>query len=350
MGLLTALDFHQELQSDNSKTSVEMEYQLSSWGEICKPFLGNSEHSLAARYILNDFPFKLFSSSVPTGPAPQKLCLVFRPPEETRIKGQSKIIGLFHYEIVREFAAFLSLITRRRVFINKQTRYDGLPIEEEVEIYQRSHFQEAQGNKEIDPKKIYQLLENLRLLNRTVADGFILAMRLYHTAVEMMYTEPEFSYLLLVTCLETISSVVNKDYLPDNKEDFLDLRFPGWKTINNILKQSKEKDKLHEILLKNEQYTFKKLCKFVQENIPDNFYTETEDDAKPDYYTTIIKGGDNGFGKEDVLRSETTIQKWEKIEKNSLEKVLRSIYKERSKLVHEGIRLPQSIVLGLFTN
>ena len=80
----------------------------------------------------------------------------------------------------------------------------------------------------------------------------------------------------------------------------------------------------------------------------DTFTEETEDDAKPDYYTTIIKGGDNGFGKEDVLRSETTIQKWEKIEKNSLEKVLRSIYKERSKLVHEGIRLPQSIVLGLF--
>lgn len=330
MGLLTALDFHQKLQLDNNKKSAEIEYQLYSWGEICKPFLGNPEHSLGARHILNDFPFKLFSSSTPTGPLPQKLCLIFRPPEETRIKGQSTIQGIFPNEIVKEFVAFLSLVTRRRVFVNKQTRYNGLPIEKKAEIYQRSHFQEAQKSKEIDPKKIYQLLENIRLLDRPVANSFILAMRLYHTAVEMMYTEPEFSYLLLVTCLEAISSLVNTNYSLDNKDSFLDSKFPGWKDIDKHLKEEKDKDKLKDVLLKNEHCIFRKLCKFVLDNVPDNFYNEDKDDTKPDYYTN------------------SPLQEYEKIKKEDLSKALHNIYDARSALVHKGVRLPQSIVLGHF--
>jgi len=74
-GLLGALDFD---KCSKSKKAEEVEYQLYSWGEIYPPFLGERKHSTAARHILRCFPFKLFSSSLPEGPLPQKLCLTFR--------------------------------------------------------------------------------------------------------------------------------------------------------------------------------------------------------------------------------------------------------------------------------
>lgn len=333
MGLLTALDFHKRLQSGKVEECVEVEYQLYSWGEIYPPFLGDREHSINARYILRDFPFKLFSSSTPYQTLPQKLCLTFKAPYS----------GIFPEEIAKEFAAFLSLVTRRRVFVGRQIRYNGLPIEQEVDIYKHLHFQEKQRLKEIEPKEIYQLLENLQTMDRRIANSFILAMRLYHSAVEMMYTEPEFSYLFLVTCLEAISSAVYKDYRPNNEEEFLDSRFPEWRGLLNTL-PPKKKEELKKVLLTNEKFTFRKLSKFVNENVPERFWSEKEDDAKPDYLTKIIESS----GQERISRSDTTIQEREKIEKESLAQVLRDIYTARSKLIHEGIRLPASIVVGHF--
>jgi len=60
MGLLAVLDSHKKGQE-----GVEIEYKLYSCGEIFPPFLGDREHSTAARFILTQFPFKLFSSSTP---------------------------------------------------------------------------------------------------------------------------------------------------------------------------------------------------------------------------------------------------------------------------------------------
>ncbi|MCW7072470.1 MAG: hypothetical protein OCU20_01000, partial [Methanophagales archaeon] len=337
MGLLAALDLHKRLQSGIVEECIEVEYQLYSCGEIYSPFLGNREHSMKARYILRDFPFKLFISSVPYQALPQKLCLTFKAPYEVRKDtGRFTSSGIFPEEIAKEFAAFLSLVTRRRVFVGRQIRYNGLPIEQEVDIYKHLHFQEKQRPKEIEPKEIYQLLENLQTMDRRIANSFILAMRLYHSAVEMMYTEPEFSYLFLVTCLEAISSAVYKDYRPNNEEDFLDSRFPGWKASLT----PGQRAKLKKVLLTNEKFTFRKLSKFVNENVPERFWSEKEDDAKPDYLTKIIESS----GQERISRSDITIQEWEKIEKESLSQVLRDIYTARSKLIHEGIRLPSSIV------
>jgi len=36
-----------------------------------------------------------------------------------------------------------------------------------------------------------------------------------------MYVDPEFAYLFLVTALETISSVVYKEYEPENEGEFV---------------------------------------------------------------------------------------------------------------------------------
>jgi len=349
MGLLTALDFHKSSHFDDKEKYEEVEYRLYSWGEIFPPFLGDREHSIVARWILNDFPFKLFSSSTPhDDPLPQKLCLTFRAPWEERKK--SKSIGFFSEEIAKEFAAFISLVTRRRVFSGNLTRCNNLPVEKEIQLYQRTHSQERQCIKEIDPAKIYRLLNNLQTMDRmdrNIATGVVLAMRLYHSAVEIMYAEPEFSYLFLVASLETISSVVHKDFKPDNEEEFLDSRFSGCKTLlNGLLDESKAK--LKNLLLSNEKFTFQKVLKFVTENVPDLFWSEKQDDAKPYYYTQVFGLGVNGTANVSFLPPDLSIKKYEKIEIESLKNVLRNVYKARSRLIHEGIRLPASIVVGLF--
>lgn len=347
MGLLTALDFHKPSQSGIEGKSIEVEYRLHSWGEIYPPFIGDREHSMAARFILRDFPFKLFSSSTPyDDPLPQKLCLTFKAPYEEKKKTNPThiTIGFFPDEIAKEFAAFLTLVTRRRIFVDRQTRQEGLPIEQKTEIYEQVHFQERQRLKEIDPTEIYQLLNSLRAMERSVAESFVLAMRLYHSAVEMMYTEPEFSYLFLILCLEAISSAVNKNYTPEDIDRFLNSKFHGWDKDLAVEK----KESLRNVLMRSQHFTSQKFRKFIVENTPERFWSEKEDDAKPDYLTCIIKPGPDGLGQEHFSSSDKTIQEWEKIEKTNFKKVLSKIYDVRSSLVHEGIRLPANITIGHF--
>jgi hypothetical protein len=323
MGLLTALDFHSELETGASKESAEVEYRLYSWGEIYPPFFGDREHSIGARFILREFPFKLFSSSTPyDDPLPQKLSLTFKAPHEVkRDSVHFHSSGIFPHEIAHEFAAFLSVVTRRRVFASKQMRYDGLPLEEEADIYVHSHFQERQRLKEIEPDQVYQLLRALQSMDRRVANGYVLAMRLYHAAIQMLYTEPEFSYLFLVTCLEAISSVVYENYQPEDTSKFLDSRFPGWRDFARLLPQEQQVA-FTNLLLGNEKYTFRKLVKFVKEHLPESFWSETEDDAKSDYLVGVIETGPDGRGRERIMHSDIALKDYEKIEKGKLEKIL----------------------------
>ena len=347
MGLLSALDFHEQVESGAVTSGTEIEYRLYSWGEIYAPFQGDREHSLAARFILPDFPFKIFSSSTPyDAPVPQKLCLTFRAPHE--VKADTKVVhtsGIFPHEIAEEFAAFLSVVTRRRVFVGKQTRSDGLPIEMEGGPYVRTYLQEPQRLKEIDRAHIKALLRNLRAIDRRIANSFVLAMRLYHAAIEMLYTAPEFSYLFLVTSLESISSAVNKAYRPADEETFLDSRHPGWEKIHDALPNERRSEFI-ELLFANETFTFRKLEKFVKDYLPDSFWSETCDDAKPHRMEVVFGQTSDEFERKRLLRLAGWMEEYEKIDRNSLGKALRNVYDARSKLIHEGVRLPESIVVG----
>jgi hypothetical protein len=349
MGLLSALDFH---FSGARQYSVELEYQLQGTGEIYTHFAGDRENSEAARYILKDPPFKLFSSSTPNDPPPQKLSLTFAAPYEERTKTDTAAVnGIFGEEIAKEFAAFLSLITRRRIFVSKQVRRGGLPIEEEAYFYPRSHFQENQRQKEVTSNQVCQLLKNLQSMDREIANSFMLATRLYYTAIEHLYTEPELSYVFLVMSIEAIASkvlknedVISIDLKAGNTElmSFLTSKYPNWDKLCDI-SSAESRKQVVEMFLKKEFFLSRKFRKFITDNIPELFWTESEDDAKPDYsYSLVDSQGPR------TVRSELTIPVWEKIEKENLKRVLKVIYDGRSRLVHAGIRLPDTIVSGHF--
>lgn len=351
MGLLDVLDYQ---YSNGTEESIEVEYHLVSWGEIYPPFLGDREHSAAARFILRDFPFKLFSVSIPYSELPQKLCLTFRDPIlETRTKAVTSI-SPHPDETAKEFAAFLSLVTRRRVFPVSQTRVNGLPTEQAVDMYLRSHSQERQQLKEIEPAEVYRLLKNLQKMDRQIAQRYVLSMRLYHSAVEMMYSEPEFAYLFLVTSLEAIASAVYSDLRPGDKgkrhtelDHYLDSAYPGWREYCDISTPEK-RTQVIEMLLTEAYFVRRKFRKFIRENLPDTFWSETEDDAKPDYLFSVFAAGPDRMGREYVRHSDKTIQEGERIDTSRLKDTLDSIYSARSKFVHEGVRFPTSIVIGHF--
>ena len=349
MSMLNILDYH---YGENKGESSEVEYRLVSWGEIYPPFLGNREHSIQAQFILHDFPFKLFSISTPYSEVPQKLNLTFHAPHQFLERGKTISSGIYPHNAAKEFAAFMSLLTRRRIFAINQTRYDGLPLERSVDIYGRSHLQKRQRLKEIDPKEIARLLKNLYKLDDQIAHQYMLSTQLYHTAVEMIYAEPEFAYLFLVMSIEAISNAVYKgnntiDVVKEKAElnHYLNSTYPDWDTHFDITEKEK-KTKVVEMLLSKAYFSRRKFRNFISENLPEKFWTESEDDAKPEHIYSIIKPGDDGRGKEEIRRSEMTINQWEKIQKDNLSKILNNIYDTRSKLVHEGIRFPAHIVIG----
>lgn len=96
-----------------------------------------------AKFIMKAYINPRFSSSNPYQTLPQKLCLTFRAPNEK----DANAICLNTDEVAKEFAAFLSLVTRCRVFAGKHTRYNGLPIEYEIELYPRLTAQERQSQR-----------------------------------------------------------------------------------------------------------------------------------------------------------------------------------------------------------
>lgn len=347
MGLLDVLDYY---HNNGVENSIEVEYRLVSWGEIYPPFLGNREHSLSAKFILRDYPFKLFSISTPYSELPQKLCLTFKDPVVETRTGKTTTIGPDPNSAAKEFAAFLSVVTRRRVFPVGQTRNDGLPSENSADLYYRSHFQERQQLREIEPAEIYRLLENLQKMNRQIAQKFVLSLRLYHSAIEMMYSEPEFAYLFLVMSLESIASTVYSELKPDEHNDldqYLDSSYPGWRKNCDISTDEKKKQVVGMLLTKA-FFNRRKFREFVFKNLPDTFWSDTEDDAKPDYIYGIITAGPDGMGKENIRHSDKAIHELEKIDRASLKDTLDRIYSARSEFVHEGVRFPMSIVIGHF--
>jgi hypothetical protein len=151
MGLLAVLDTHKK-----GKEGAEIEYKLYSWGEIFPPFLGDRAHSTAARFILTQFPFKLFSSSTPyDDPLPQKLCLTFKAPHEVK-KGteHTTISGIFAHEIAKEFAAFLSLFSPAAGSLRKNSYgLTGCPSSRRAKYTSGHISRRGKGSKRLTQRK-----------------------------------------------------------------------------------------------------------------------------------------------------------------------------------------------------
>jgi hypothetical protein len=228
----------------------------------------------------------------------------------------------------------------------KQIRANGFPIERKVRLYDQEHHQEAQQSIEIESQEMKQLLKNIAFMDSEVAKGVILSLRLYHSAIMTMYTEPEFSYLFLIMSLEAIASVVCGYYsLEESKVDgYLNSRFGNIISELSDLPEAKI-NRVRKKLLSNEHFTFKKVFQFVNKYCPDKFYSEEIDDAKPDrLYSVITEKGKS------IKKESKKIEDLEKFDKSELKKILRNAYNARSRFVHSGDRIKAMIIVGHYNH
>lgn len=223
-------------QSDLNRKYESIEYHLICLGELRSPYLGSApEHDINARWIFRGDPYRLFSVTE-MGRIPQELCLMFDCYREEKRHDYGSVV--FHpiEETAREFSALLSLITRRRVSLMSLKRREGYPVNEG--LYAFSGYYRAselpvnrkvvyglspQGNSVAEHLKHYnplrevsrgdfdRRLESPLHLESTTADAFLLGLRLYHAALEMMYQSTEVAYLLLVSAIESAASIEFKN-------------------------------------------------------------------------------------------------------------------------------------------
>lgn len=345
MGLIEAVNYYNSLTEEEKQPEKIIEYEISSWGEVFTPFMGDREHSINARSILRDYPFRLFACSKPyDDPLPQILNLSFFMPDTLETINNVTSNKTTPHRITNEFVAFLSLVTRRRIFPHKLVRIRDLPIHENAHIYPKGSFQLPQKMKEIDSDDFYDLLNKLSKLGSNIGTSFILAMNLYHTAIHLFYTTPESSYLLLIIAIETISSAIYKDYVPE-KNKYIDDRWGG---LSNILQNlsDEQQNEIIRILITNEKFISRKFKKFFIDYLPEDFWDETNDDAKPVSLYGMIVAGENGRGKEIIKEPDQKLQPYERITKENLKSTLSKIYNARSNLVHDGKSFPSSIVIS----
>lgn len=354
MGMLDVVKLHNALEDSAAVFDYSVfECELQSWGELCDQakFFNFPGSPNEAREILSKFPFRLLSvTPVQKEASPQKLCLVFRAPYEHRSYGERVSSGgYFPIEVLTEFTAFLALLTRRRIFAQRLTRQDNRPVDLSIIDHELAPFQERQRLKLVNPDHVYRLMDTLLNMEDRPANSFLLSARLYHTATRLMYTEPEFAYVFLISALEAISSGVYEEFVPEDVNDYLNDAYPGWsKPLSSLGKTQLEKVK--GLLIKHEHFAFRKLRSFVEEFIPNRFWTEDADDAKPlRWITSVTVGASNGV-QERMLQSDSSLLPWEKLERADLRKALRAAYDCRSALMHKGERYPASIVLGLTGN
>ena len=303
--------------------------------------------------ILRNFPFRLFSVSTPHSEPPQQLCISFCAPHRIIGIPEDRLSGFFADEIAEEFAAFLAAVTRRRVFALRQTRVDGWPIEEPARAYPGYHFQAPQGMKEIGPEQIDELLRSLQAMDRPLARSYVLALRLYHAAVDMMFAYPEFSYLFLVMSLEAIATAAYKGWQPSDEgegrtelDQFLDSQYSGWRSLCDVSDPEKRTEVV-KMLLTPAYFTMRKVRNFVHDNVPEAYWSEREDNAKSAHVRSVTYPSLNGRSEEKLDRSDLSIHEWERIDRDRLKETLGAIYKARSEFVHEGRAFPPRIAVGL---
>jgi len=340
VGLLAALRAN---LGELGEAPQEFEYRLLSWGELYPGPAIVDLGSGAARWILADWPFKLFRSSDPDQ-IPQRLCLQFRLPSEPGAK------YIDYDRVASELAAFLSVVTRRRVVAEAMTRRGDLPEEHPIHLYGHSYWQPTQAPMLVDSRDVIRLLEAARRLPETIGTGLVLALRLYHSAVQMLYSETDMAYLLLMMSLEAVSGVVIADYrLSDDgplaEEEYLDNKFAGWKALMQS-DTAEERKRIAAILTANERFVKRKLLRFVRCYTPPQFFTQDLDDAKPDYVHSVVMPDPAGLGTERVQRSSKRLGKAERIDAGELESMLDTAYDRRSQFVHAGRPFPRGIAIG----
>jgi len=240
----------------------------------------------------------------------RKLCLGIREVRQLfsddELFGSQKQPAYYHGGgIADELVSLSSVFLRRRFKITSTVRHDDNPV----------MFSNNWRKKWVD-KSLIQGQSNLEYLSEWLSQvenleskyhqKFMLAVKMYHQALQAIEEQPDLAYLSLVSAIEVLcqDTKINKPSLGEGGSN---------KELVKLLNQIEDenlRNKISKAIVDKDRFISKRFVAFIIENIEDDFWDEP---GRPQ----------NG-----------------RVEPSGLPKLLAKIYDQRSRTLHNGEPFP----------
>lgn len=235
------------------------------------------------------------------------LCLQIREAErrEDEWKSASET-GFYHGGgIAAELVALASLLLRRRLKLSATVRMDDKPrMFSSPKSWSDKDL--ISGNSNLaDLEQGLKLVEGLR---PELHESFVLAVRLYQEALDLVESTGDLAYLNLVSAIEVLAQDYSVE--PPSVKEF----DAGLAALVERVQDRKLRDEILDRLVNRERSIARKFKKFILDHIEDNFWTAAD---RPE------RG---------------------RIEPAELPEFLDRIYKQRSRTLHTGEPFPPNAV------
>jgi len=284
--------------ANKAEGSVSVEYRLLCSGTVHRKIVGDWSKSDVARFLLAP-PLMLYVASRPIDDYPTELVLNFGVERVTETTASATTIFYPDSEVARDLAALLTLLCRRLITVSGKCRerysepyhmgLDFTPLLV-IKAFRRVYWpplpfsiltsfesQEIRDNNPpplaVDPARLTSLL--LGLPRAEYSDAILASARLYALALELIREQPDLSYQLLISAVETLANGTLRSFQPTDEEkvahqskvfDFL--------TDSGI--ESEVAKKAAIVACAREYWIKKKFRKFLADNIEEAFWSETD--------------------------------------------------------------------------
>jgi hypothetical protein len=323
--------------------ALSVEYRLLSSGVIYRKIIGDWSKSEASRFLLAP-PFMLYAASRPLDHYPLELVLDFKVAQATETTQTLGIptASISFYpdsEVARDLAALLTLLCRRLITVSGKSKerhaihpypefgYTPLPV---VTSMRRIYWpplpatvltslekQEIHDNNPpplpVDPTSLTALLTGLP--STQYAESIVASARLYALALELIREQPDLSYQLLISAVETIANEALRSFQPDDDEKVEHQRIV-FDLVKDVGVEDEVARKVAIAACRREHWATRKFKKFLTDNIDESIWDEEDD---------LFRA---------LPKSMPT--------RDQLQKTLGKIYDARSKATHFGQQFPAS--------
>ncbi len=324
--------------ANKAEGSVSFEYRLLCSGTIHRKIIGDWSKSDVARPLLAP-PLMLYAASRPIDDYPAELVLTFGVERVTETTGSTTTIFCPDSEIARDLAALLTLVCRRLITVSGKCRerypepyhtgldYTPLPITKvfrrvcwpplPVSVLTSFQGQEVHDNNPpplaVDPARLTTML--LGLPGTEHADTMLASARLYALALELIREQPDLSYQLLISAVETLANGTLRSFQPTDEEKVAH-QSKVFRYLTGLGIESEVAKKAAIAACDREYWVKKKFRKFLADNIDEAFWSQADD-----LFQTLPNSTPS---------------------RDEAERVFGIIYDTRSKATHHGQAFPAS--------
>ena len=260
----------------------------------------------AASYGPYDFLMWEFSEKKPG--EERKLCFRVREkeyPSNEKPWESAEKSGYYHGRgIIDELIVLSSFFLRRRLRRGPVVRMDDKPM---LSASSKTWIDKALVEKKSNFAELNDWLKAVEGLNKNAHQKFILSIRLYKEAILLIENQPDLAYLNLVSAIEVLCK---EQDIEDVKLDILDRKLSR---IVNKIEDDNLRSKIEIYILNRERFIGRRFVAFILDNIEESFWC---DEGRPEEGQINI---------------------------DELPELLKRIYNQRSKFLHDGEPFPPMV-------